>query len=65
MNLNCFQEIRQDLRLENRDYTEVDKDVHDVREAIERLKKAAEEKLLFLPRQVVVEEERINPSSCQ
>ena len=68
MNLNRFQEICQDLKkLKNReDYTEVDKAIHDVREAVERLKKAAEEKQLFLPSQVQEEqeEERTNPS-CQ
>ena len=54
MNLNRFQEICQDIKLENRDYTEVDKAIHDIREAVEMLKKAAEEKQLFLPRQVEV-----------
>ena len=48
MNLNHFQEICQDLKkLKNReDYTKVHKAIHDVREAVERLKKAAENSLL-------------------
>ena len=50
MNVNRFQEICQDLKLKNRDYTEVDKAIHDVWGAVERLKKAAEEKQLFWPR---------------
>ena len=62
MNINCFQEICQDLKLKNRDYTEVDKAIHDVQEAVERVKNTAEEKQLFWTRQVG--EERTNPS-CQ
>ena len=69
MNLNCFQEICQDLKkLKNRaDYTEVYKAIHDVREAVWR--KAQEsnrgETAVLAQAGARGEEEELTNPSCQ
>ena len=60
MNIDLFEDVCQDLKLKNRDYTEVDNAIHNLREAVERLKNAASGKQLFCPGQA--DPRRTNPS---